>query len=94
MLSLPCEDVLCKIYETARQHDLSRRMRSGNVLGVFDVHAPDVVRDKRILLCDDVCTSGTTLSECAKMLCLYGAREVFCLSATVSFPYAQVQKKG
>ena len=91
-LSLPCEAVLCKLYETKRQRTLRSRERSGNVLGVFDVSQPDVVRDKRILLCDDLRTTGATMTECAKMLCLYGAREVFCLTAAVGFPKERKHK--
>ena len=85
-LSLPCEAALCKLYETKRQRTLRQRERSGNVLGVFDVSLPQTVRGKRILLCDDLRTTGSTLAECAKMLCLYGAKEVFCLTAAVGLP--------
>lgn len=86
-LSLPCETLLCKLYETARQRSLRRRYRSGNVLGVFDVPDASLVRDRRILLCDDLMTTGATLNECAKMLCIAGAREVFCLTAAIGLPY-------
>ena len=90
-LSLPCAAVLCKLYETKRQRTLRGRERSGNVLGVFDISRPDVVKNKRILLCDDLRTTGATMTECAKMLCLYGAREVFCLTAAVGFPKERKQ---
>ena len=86
--------VLCKLFDTPRQHDLHGRYRSGNVLGVFDVSSPVSVRGKRILLCDDLRTTGSTLSECAKMLILHGAREVFCLTAAVSFSAFAYQQKG
>ena len=85
-LGLPCEATLYKLYETRCQRTLRQRQRSGNVLGVFDVCAPDAVRGRRVLLCDDLRTTGATLHECAKMLCLHGAREVFCLTAAVTFP--------
>ena len=91
-LSLPCEAVLCKLYETKRQRTLRSRERSGNVLGVFDVSLPDAVRGKRVLLCDDLRTTGSTLTECAKMLCLYGANEIFCLTAAVGFPKERNEK--
>ncbi|MGN0636367.1 MAG: ComF family protein [Acutalibacteraceae bacterium] len=85
-LRLPHKAVLEKIYETERQRTLSQRRRSGNVLGVFALTDETQVRGKRILLCDDLCTTGATLSECAKMLMIYGAREVLCLTAAVGFP--------
>ena len=56
------------------------------MLGVFTVTDETQVCGKRILLCDDLCTTGATLSECAKMLMIYGAREVLCLTAAVGFP--------
>lgn len=85
-LGIPTQPLLCKLYETRRQRELSRWERSGNVLGVFDVVDPSLVAGKRILLCDDVTTSRSTLTECAKMLRIYGAREVFCLTAAVVSP--------
>ena len=54
-------------------------MRKGNLTGVFDVADPGLVEGKRILLCDDISTSGETLNECAKMLWLCGAEEISCV---------------
>ena len=58
--------------------------RSGNVLGVFAVKEEVLpfIKHARILLCDDVKTTGATLNECAKTLLIAGADEVFCLTAT------------
>lgn len=78
--------VLKKLYETGNQHGLSYYLRKGNLTGVFDVLNPDEVKDKTILLCDDISTSGETLNECAKMLWLYGAKEVYCIAAALTKP--------
>lgn len=51
--------------------------RRANVIGVYKVPDPSIVRGKRILLLDDVVTSGSTASECAKMLMIAGAKEVW-----------------
>lgn len=85
-LRLPCVPTLEKIYETNSQRSLDHRRRSGNVFGVFEATDPQAIRDKRILLCDDLRTTGATLTECAKMLRIRGAREVFCLTAAVGYP--------
>ncbi len=85
-LGLPCKRVISKLYETKRQRTLSEKYRSGNVLGVFDVPRRGEVANKRILLCDDVLTTGATLTECAKMLSVSGAREVMCITAAVGLP--------
>jgi competence protein ComFC len=77
-------NLLVKIYDTPAQHKMSSSMRRGNLAGVFDVPCPTVVMGKTILLCDDVATTGSTINECAKMLLLYGAKEVCCLTAAVT----------
>lgn len=76
--------VLKKLYETDAQHGLSYFLRKGNLTGVFDVECPDIVKDKVILICDDICTSGETFNECAKMLWLYGAKEVYCIAVALT----------
>lgn len=50
--------------------------RRANVLGAYRVKDPALVAGKRILLIDDIITSGATLSECAKVLCIAGAESV------------------
>lgn len=50
--------------------------RRANVLGAYRASDPSLIRDKRILLIDDVVTTGATASECAKTLMIAGAKEV------------------
>ncbi|MBQ3006242.1 MAG: ComF family protein [Clostridia bacterium] len=76
--------VLVKIYETEKQHGLNYNIRKGNLTGVFDVKNPEEVKDKTVLICDDIATSGETLNECAKMLWLHGAKEVYCVAAALT----------
>lgn len=78
ILNIPVAPLLTKIYDTERQHKLLRIERSGNVFGVFDVCNTKMTENKRILLIDDIKTSGRTLNECAKMLHLYNAVSVHC----------------
>ena len=84
ILGVPCEEILVKKYETAPQHTLPEMKRTGNLLGVFDVAEKADIEFKRILLCDDVKTTGATLNECAKTLLIGGAAEVFCVTAAVT----------
>ncbi len=81
-LSLPVYTALKKIYETPPQKELDFHARSGNVLGVFDVIDP-AVRGKTLLLVDDVMTTGATLSECAKMLKIYGAERILAVTVAI-----------
>ena len=77
-------DILKKLYETGKQHGLSYYLRKGNLIGAFDVANPEDVEGKTILLCDDISTSGETLNECAKMLWLNGAKEIYCITVALT----------
>ncbi len=52
--------------------------RRANVLGVYSPVDPELVAGKRVLLLDDVVTTGATLSECARVLRTAGASDVVC----------------
>lgn len=75
------ENLIKKIYRTHIQHECDMLERKGNLLGAFDIDPSFSVEGRTILLVDDIRTSGATLSECGKMLYLYGADKVFCLTA-------------
>ena len=59
---------LVKIHQSSSQTDKSRIRRWSNVQGAFRVIAPDVIRDRHILLVDDVVTTGSTLESCANAI--------------------------
>lgn len=50
--------------------------RRANVLGAYRVIRPEILWGKRVLLLDDVITTGATVGECARMLLTAGARQV------------------
>lgn len=52
--------------------------RKANVLGVYRCTCPEQIAGKRILLLDDIITTGATASECARILLTAGAKEVYC----------------
>lgn len=73
-------EVLVRRRWTWAQARLGREQRRTNVVGAFAVRNPEAVRDKRILLLDDVCTTGSTLESCAEVLKQAGARSVDALT--------------
>ena len=52
--------------------------RRANIAGAYRVPDPTVIAGRRILLIDDIVTTGATLSECARTLRAAGAKEVVC----------------
>ena len=54
--------------------------RRTNVLDVYEAVSPEQFAGKRLLLVDDICTTGATLGECARVLKAAGAAEVLCLT--------------
>lgn len=68
---------LKKIRHTRPQSKLKTvERRRANVLGAFAVKEPESIRGKKVLLLDDIVTTGATAGECARMLKLAGAKKV------------------
>lgn len=61
-------EVLFRTRDTKRQTELSRAERLTNLKDVFAVERSETLSEKRIVLLDDVTTTGTTLKEAAKAL--------------------------
>lgn len=75
-------NLLARIRPTVSQIGLTRPQRRENMRGAFRVVHPNKVSGRSILLVDDVLTTGTTASECARVLRKAGAERV--LVATVA----------
>lgn len=83
---IPFLNLLQKDFKTSEQHTLNESARKGNLLGAFSLNPKmkESIRDTRILLCDDIKTTGSTLDECAKTLLIGGAAEVRCITLCVT----------
>lgn len=85
-MGIPAVRTLRKIRNTppqSRLRDVYRRR--ANVLGAYRVTDPELVRGKRVLLLDDIITTGATASECARTLLSAGAKEVICAAMAVAY---------
>jgi ComF family protein len=72
--------LLVRSRETPPQTQLSEEERRRNVRGAFAVNASEPVKNKTILLIDDVYTSGATVNECSRVLRRAGAQAVYVLT--------------
>jgi len=79
-------DIMIRKNQTQPQTRLKREERLKNVKGAFEISGADRVRGRRVLLIDDVFTTGTTLSECARTLKRGGASEVHAITVTRALP--------
>ena len=84
-MELPCETgCLYKQRKTPNQVGLSAEQRLSNLQGAFGVHNSQRIEGKRVLLVDDVITTGATLHACAQALLQNGVESVFAVSIAAS----------
>ncbi len=78
-LDVPVYSTLKKIRHNppqAQERDVAAR--KANVLNAYVATAPELIRGRRLLVVDDVITSGATLSECCRILKMAGAESLIC----------------
>ena len=81
--ALELDDIAC---ETLRKHTdvqaqsglSDKAERRANISGVYEAVDPELVAGKRVLIIDDIITTGATLSECSRVLLTAGAEKVYC----------------
>lgn len=79
--NLSCNTALLfRVKNTKPQIELSHTERTKNLTGSFAVRNLDMVRDKTILLLDDVKTTGSTIEEAARTLKEAGAKRVWAMT--------------
>ena len=72
-------ETLKKPHDVRAQSELSdREERRVNISGAYEAADPELIAGKCVLLIDDIVTTGSTLSECAKVLLAAGASRVVC----------------
>jgi ComF family protein len=81
-----CPSVLTKTKNTKDQYALSRKERKRNISGVFAIKNGQQISGKRVLLVDDLFTTGYTAQEATRLLVKSSAKEVvfFALARTPS----------
>ena len=69
-------DVLFKIKNTAPQSTLNKAERKNNLKGAYVVKNEIVIKNKKVLILDDVYTTGSTAKECSKLLKSTGVKHI------------------
>lgn len=80
ILKIPIlNNCLKKIKNTKNQADLEKIERLNNLKSAFKIENQKLILNKKILLVDDVFTTGHTIEECAKVLKLSGSKKVWAI---------------
>lgn len=77
------QNKLKRVKNTRSQTRLNEQERQKNVSDAFAVTADDI-KDKKVILVDDVLTTGATINECARVLKEHGAAEVYSCVAAIT----------
>lgn len=73
-------NILYKQKNTLPQSSLNKIERQNNLKGAYKVENSEIIKNKKILLFDDIYTTGSTIDECARVLKLAGAKEIGALT--------------
>lgn len=82
-LSIPYADALKRTVKTTKQSQQSRDERRKNLQGAFALKSPHKnksIKNSRVLLVDDVYTTGSTADECSKTLLNFGVSKVYVIT--------------
>ena len=74
------KNALKKIKNNKRQSDLSKEDRLDNVKNVYQIANEEIIKDKRVVLFDDIYTTGSTLNECSRLLKQNGVKEILAIT--------------
>lgn len=69
-------NIIIKNKNTMPQSVLNRKERNENVKNVYIIKNTEKINNKKVLLLDDIYTTGSTVNECSKLLKLDGAKEI------------------
>ncbi len=78
--TLEYKKALKKIKNNQMQSSLNKNMRLQNVQDAYEAVNKEIIKNKKIILFDDIYTTGSTVNECSKVLKENGAKEILVLS--------------
>lgn len=85
ILNVPCSDQIVKRKKyTESQTTMTLTERQENISKAFRIKNKNAVKEKTVLLIDDVITTGATISECGSILLESGAKKIFAASIAIA----------
>ena len=70
------DNVLIKVKNTLPQSSLNKKDRFKNIKNAYKIQNKETINNKKILVFDDIYTTGNTVRECSKILKQNGAKEI------------------
>ena len=83
--NIPLKNLLRRARETPKLYDQGKAQRQQILRGVFEATETVDLRGQIVLIVDDIYTTGTTVSECAKVLVSLGAAQIRVLAFAADF---------
>lgn len=74
-----------RVKDTKPQYNLNKIQRLRNLKAAFRVYPDEVIKDKKILIIDDICTTGSTFEEMIREFNDAGFYDITCLTASTPF---------
>ena len=84
LLGMEYGNLLVKTKKNKTQHSIKAAERAKNVIGVYSPIDKNLIKGKRILIIDDIITTGSTLGECARILNKCKCGEIYCCTLCTS----------
>lgn len=85
-------DAIKRVKKTKIQKGLSKKQRIENVKGAFKINKRKEIKDKSVLIIDDVMTTGATVNEISRILLNAGAKNVY-VATVASVEYLTEEKR-
>lgn len=78
-------DLIKRVKDTKPQYKLNKAQRMLNLSHAFEVNQEKLIKDKKILIIDDICTTGSTFEEMIKEFNNVGIYDITCFATTTPF---------
>ncbi len=75
-------DLIKRIKDTKPQYKLNKAQRMMNLSNAFEIDKTKLIKDKQILIIDDICTTGSTFEEMIKEFNNVGVYDITCFATT------------